>query len=171
MFNSIADIAPTKLEMRCIILRKGRIGRYGVRNHILDVASMMFAEANLTTRAFSSGRTMIFYRAGDRVPRGAAEPPVDWVIPCCMCTRRGKRRRYRRWRLRGTRIVCRRESQIVEITLRHGEANLSILAFQSGGTVRFYGTGDSVPGVAAETHVDRVIADRWPSRRRPCRRR
>jgi len=80
MFNSIADIAPTKLEMRCIILRKGRIGRYGVRNHILDVASMMFAEANLTTRAFSSGRTMIFYRAGDRVPRGAAEPPVDWLF-------------------------------------------------------------------------------------------
>lgn len=53
----------------------------------------------------------------------------------------------------------------MEITLRLGEASLSILAFQSSGAVRFYGTGDSVPRVAAESHVDRVIADRWRSRR------
>jgi len=169
MFNRIAEIAPTKLEMRCNSLQKKRIGQYGVRNHILDVASMMFAIAHLTARAFSSGRTMIFYRAGDRVPRAAAEPPVDWVIPCCQCARRGERRRRQRWRLR--RIARRRVSQIMEITLRHSEASLSILAFQSSGTVRFYGTGDSVPRAAAESHVDRVISDRWRSRRRPRRRR
>jgi len=40
----------------------------------------MFAEANLTARAFISGRTIIFYRASDRVPRAAAEPPVDWLF-------------------------------------------------------------------------------------------